>query len=475
MLNRLGLLLFVMCPLLWVSAAWAQNDERTLYISVGEQKVVNVSGVKKISIGDPAIADVKVLGDNKIIVTGVGQGRTSLILFKDKGQENYAVVVGKGGSSANLRDLKRELGNRQGIDVRMVGDEIVIEGVAYSTEDFDRVNELSKMYGNVKNLVRLDASAAKSVADTISATLINNGLKDARAVVIGNTIFLEGSVSTKEELRKADLLLSALGRDVVNLLTVGVNFLIYIEVQFVEIKKNSNDKIGAKLPLDISGTVNPTLAYEKILLGPGNDSSLFRIEGLGNANFNFGMQFNDGYARVLAQPKLVCASGDKASFLAGGEIPIPLITQNQIAVEWKEFGVRLSMEPVADKAGNIRTKILSEVSDVDQSLSVQGIPGFRVRRISTSVAVRSGETVALSGLFEWSEGKDVTKFPGLGHIPILGEFFRQRTFTDRKTDLLVFVTPRVVSAASPQIQNLVKEGQDRYKEAESELLYGILD
>src|SRR5690606_1918687 len=103
-----------------------------------------------------------------------------------------------------------------------------------------------------------------------------------------------------------------------------------------------------------------------------------------------------------------------------------LITQNTAQVEYKEYGVRLRIVPSADANGTIKTRILTEVSQIDNSVAVNGFPGFLTRRVDTQVTVKDGETIVLSGLVQASDGKDVTKMPILGHIPIIGELFKSR-------------------------------------------------
>jgi pilus assembly protein CpaC len=309
-------------------------------------------------------------------------------------------------------------------------------------------------------------------------------LKNANATVVGTTVFLEGSVESKEELRKAELITKAVGEQVENLLTVGIKRMVLTEVDFVEIKKSSFDTIGIKLPLDWTGTIemgqpDATSGVTNLIVGPQTrpDELLFTITG--TADWRLGMQFNDGYGRTLARPKLVCASGESAEFVAGGEVPLVSITLNVIDIRYKEFGVKLKISPTADMHGNISTQIEAEVSDIDESLTVEvgsnRFPGFSVTRARTNVTVRHGETIVLSGLFNNTEQKNVSKFPFLGHIPILGELFKSRTFRDKKSELVVFVTPRIVNPASERIIRTIQEIKDRYQRAKEEVEFSIFD
>ena len=198
------------------------------------------------------------------------------------------------------------------------------------------------------------------------------------------------------------------------------------------------------------------------------------------SDFSVGFQGNDGYGRLLAQPKLVCASGEKAEFLAGGEVPIPLITQNQFTVEYKPYGVILNLRPTADRNGNIQTEIEAEASEIDTSVAVSfggssAIPGFRTRKVKTNVTVRHGETIVLSGVFSHDEQKAVSKLPGLGHIPIIGELFKSRAFDSTKRELVIFVTPRIVNPDSDKIRTIIEDVKSRYKQARGEVNFNIFD
>jgi len=140
----------------------------------------------------------------------------------------------------------------------------------------------------------------------------------------------------------------------------------------------------------------------------------------------------------------------------------------------------LKIKPTADRSGNIETEIEAEVSEIDNSVSVSlgggvSMPGFRNRRVRTNVTVRHGETIVLSGVFNHDEQKSVSKFPGLGHIPIIGELFKNRGFDTTKRELLIFVTPRIVNPESDKIREMIDDMKVRYKQARSDVRFDIFD
>jgi len=152
-----------------------------------------------------------------------------------------------------------------------------------------------------------------------------------------------------------------------------------------------------------------------------------------------------------------------------------IVTDDTVSVEYKEFGVRLAVAPVADARGNINLDLMAEVSAVDEALRTQGVPGFRTRRAKTAVTVREGETIVLSGLFTNEESQAIQRFPLLGHIPIIGELFKSREFREERSNLVVFVTPHVVTPQAPRVQRAIRNIQRLYREAEGQVNWGLLD
>jgi pilus assembly protein CpaC len=160
----------------------------------------------------------------------------------------------------------------------------------------------------------------------------------------------------------------------------------------------------------------------------------------------------NGFAYTLAEPSLTALSGQTASFLAGGEIPIPMrngsSTDGSVTVQFKEFGIRLGLAPTVLDQQRIALKVSPEVSELDASLAVQAggfdIPGLRVRRTETTVALGDGETFVISGLISHQSTATIDKFPVLGDIPVLGAFFRSNRIDREDKELLMIVTPHLV-------------------------------
>jgi pilus assembly protein CpaC len=333
--------------------------------------------------------------------------------------------------------------------------------------------------------VRPSGNAKKLAAEALNKAFQKNGLKGVQATVVGSTIFLEGWVDSADDMKKLDLVTKAVGERAENLVTVGQKKMVLVEVDFVEVSFNDNKLVGVKPPLQLVSLGDGAVASVNILQPiPGLDTGTakvgtFNVQASAASDFSIGARFDYGFVRVLSQPKLVCASGEKAEFTAGGEVPILVVTQNTFDIQFKKFGIILNITPTADRSGNIGTEIYAEVSQIDRSISIRAngfdVPGFRLRDVKTNVSVKDGETIILSGLFNYNEDKEVSKVPLFGHIPIIGELFKSRNFVDGKTELAIYVTPRVVSPGSDRVKDLIQDARKLYKDAADSVSFSIFD
>jgi pilus assembly protein CpaC len=446
------------------------QDRNTIRLTVGESTLVRTEApITRVIVGNENIADVRATSAREVLVVGVGRGSTTVSITAGGDRQDYTILVTAVEVGSLLALTRSFLGEVEGIYARVFGDTVVLEGEAMTMEDFGRAQRAVELFGPViRNLVRFRPSAIEEVNRVIQ----RNGLAGVRATLVGGRLFLEGSVGSESEMRKAEAITRAYGLQVENLLTIGQGRMLEIAVEFLEIRRSGFDQIGIAYPTNASVQASAGGVFN--FVGAGQDSLLVNV--LGNTpGAALNLLFRSGYARLLAQPRLVCASGARAEFLAGGEVPVVVTTQSSVSVDFKPFGVRLETAPIADSLGNVSMEIVSEVSEVDESLRTLGVPGFRTRRVRTNVTVRDGETIVLSGLFQNTQQKAVQRFPILGHIPIIGELFRSREFRRDRSNLAIFVTPRVVTPESPRIQRAIREMQDLYLDAESDVNWNVLD
>ncbi len=279
-------------------------------------------------------------------------------------------------------------------------------------------------------------------------------------------ILVEGQNLTDEQLFRIDELAKRYPQ-IVNFTTrVGWERMILMDVKVVEFKKDKFLELGVRWATSAPG-FNAGVAGDIIRGGfvvnpPAGTGGIEGIETLPRPIDPFRWYFGivsaissrlnllerEGDAIVLATPQLTARSGSSAKFQAGGEIPYSVVGRDGfVTVQFKNFGIILEVKPRADSTGAIRSEILAEVSEPDPSVStLQGVPGLRTRRTQTEFNVRAGETMVLSGLLDRRKGVTYERVPGLGRIPILGHMFQSKRFADGESELVIFVTPVIVTA-----------------------------
>lgn len=232
---------------------------------------------------------------------------------------------------------------------------------------------------------------------------------------------------------------------------------VQVDIRFVELSKSRLRELGVQLNR-LTSNFNLTSAAAQ-----GNPFSVFLSKSNGKLTAAIDMLEQTGYAYTLSQPSLTALSGQSATFLAGGEVPIPVPstgTNTSNTIEYKEFGVRLSVTPTVLSRSQVHLKVAPEVSELDfaNAVTVNGttVPALRVRRTDTSISLADGESFVISGLVSRTMRDNAQKFPGLGDIPVLGALFRSTSFRTDDSELLMIVTPHLVSplaagAATPKL------------------------
>ena len=205
--------------------------------------------------------------------------------------------------------------------------------------------------------------------------------------------------------------------------------------------------------------------------GPVANGKYFNIGfGGGRVKAMINALEGSGFAYTLARPSLVALSGQSATFLAGGEVPIPVPSSgsDNVSIEYKEFGIRLTLTPTVVGRDRVMLKVAPEVSELDytNAVNIAGtlVPGLNVRRTDTSISLADGESFVISGLISTRNSSQVNKFPGLGDIPVLGAFFRDSNISREEKELLMVVTPHLVQplAANAQLPSLPGEKLRNY-------------
>lgn len=460
-----GLVLIAAGALIATSA----HAQEALQMYVGQQKTLKVSGLQRVAVGDPKVAEVNVMGKGEqVLVVAKGAGTTDLTLWTKGGELHYSVEVSAKDPKQLVSELKQLLAGVEGISFRVVGSKVVIDGRILTQEDLERITKVTSLYGDqVVNFAKPDKEMRGVVAEQINKALEASGITGAKARTVGKSILLEGGVTDEATVKRAHQIALSISPDVQNLLKVGSKDMIVMDVNFVEVRSSDIKNYGIKWQeaLNVAGTVSLT----KSSGGGGWTGNIGIVSGLANA---IKIQQSKGTVRMLSNPKLVTQSGGSAEFLAGGEIPIPLITAQSSTVQFKKYGIILAIKPKLED-GDVSSEITVEVSTLDPSVSVGGVPGFLTRRLNTSISVKVGDSIVLGGLIDQSSSKDVDKIPGIGTIPIIGELFKSRGFQARESELLVFATPTVSSAE--QDRQKIEQMKQKYQDKAKDLKYKVLD
>jgi pilus assembly protein CpaC len=373
----------------------------------------------ELSIANPGIADVQTLSDKSIYVLGKLPGRTTMTILGEGGKLISNVDVQVTPDIGEFKERLKQILPGENIDVRTANDGIVLSGTVSSAQKLDRALDLAKRYA----------------PDRVS-----------------------------------------------NLLMVGGTQQVMLKVRFAEMQRSVSKSLDAAIGASVgSGNVSVGLGNGSVSSSPASTAA--SSSGLGFQLFNGSFEFNamlealesKGVVRTLAEPNLTALSGQTADFLAGGEYPIPVMNDGDISIEYKPFGVEMSFTPRVVDGDVINLEIGAAVSSIDTangySTGTFNVSAFKKRSTSTTVEMRDGESFAIAGLLQDDFNDLNGQVPWLGDVPILGALFRSAEFERKQTELVIIVTPHLVSPVKGQALALPT---DRVKPpTESDLfLYG---
>lgn len=418
LVSALALGLLMAAPAAWAPQAIAQsaasvvNKPFVLALSTGFQRIVTLPAVPaRVAIGDPTIASVSVLKPTGkgnagagVLVTGLKTGSTSLLIW-DKGSSMARVitvsVTGKGAQT--ISDIK---------DLNLSTD-----------------NQVLKLSGSTP-----DVAAYEQARESLSKSSGKEG---------------EGS-------------------DLIDTATLQVPGAVQVDVKVVEYSKTEMQKLGINLfrnlaDVNVRGLNFPNNFDSASILQ--NAFTVTATNTRNDLNLVLNILQSDGYARILAEPSLVAQSGQEASFLAGGEVPIPVPAGNgSVGIQYKKFGIGLTFKPTILSNKTIALNVSPEVSDLDftRGTSIQGIvvPAILTRRASTTVELGENQTFVIGGLVSRNIVANASKVPWLADIPILGAFFKNNNYNREDKELLIMVTPHFVKPRDSQAPKLPLPGEN---------------
>jgi pilus assembly protein CpaC len=390
--------------------------------------------VERISIGNPAVADVTTISDRELYLIGKDLGSTNLIIWS-RGGPTTVVDIKVGSDSSLLEtELSTLLPGEKDIRVKTSADSIVLQGTVSDPVRAAQAVEIAQSW--VRRLTR-----------GLVLPITSGG--DARGG--------QGTTIQVGETRNSQQLARVAGPAVINMLRVRAPMQVMLEVKVAEVSKTLLSRLGITTRLS---RTNGDFTYDLL-----SQSNFFnQLLGAAAATKNIGnfmqldAQSDDGLIKMLAEPNIMAISGQEASFRAGGKIFIPVARRDNVGggsvvtLEEKEFGVGLKFKPIVLEGGRVHLQVAPEVSELQQTgtpfTNVGGItsilPSFTLRRAETTVQLNDGQSFMIAGLIQASSATTINRFPGLGDIPILGTLFRSTEFQNDRTELMFVVTPRLV-------------------------------
>lgn len=405
MKKRIGLLLAA-AMFSFGSACAAEPVE----VSLNESKYMAASGITRLAVGNPAIADVQLLSSGDFLLVGKKAGTTSLIVWSDGGRRTEYTVYVAGNDRGMASAIQDAIGYPK-VHVQMMKDRVMLRGKVENQYEHDTALKIAGLYTGGDG----------------------SGVIDLLEMEHPSQIRLEAQI-----------------------IEINSDYTKNLGIQYWSQTPGSNSNSG-------SSTGNPnnniTVGTAGLFYG-GEDFSSTRKHGgwLGShvANVNVTLQalINEGKARILSRPSITTMSGKTANILIGGRIPIPVSDGNgNVSIDWHEYGVKLKIEPVVDSEDKITSKVHAEVSTLDYSHGVKidsfSVPGIATREAESEVNVRSGMTMAIGGLINSEDAKIVSKIPLLGDLPIIGRFFRHTSNTRDKREVIILITPTLVADDTP--------------------------
>jgi len=385
--------------------------------------------------------------DRNLARVAVGNGEILEVTTVDKSQ--LVLIAGTGNSGVTTLHLWYEDGSERTLQVR------------------------------VSAALRPDAAAAiKEMLGPETRVRINE---------IGGKLVLSGELGA-HEVHRIDVLKKVYGEivDLTSVDPVDMRPMVLMDVRVMEFNRNALRDLGIRWDHVIAG---PAGSYIKDFARSGyraiSEGSYFEdiIDDLpasipnGRGYFgiatSIGSQINilesRGMAWELAAPQLSARSGGEARFLAGGRIPVPVVGAfGQTNVQWEDYGIELEITPHVNADDQVMAVVKTGVSKIDPTVTVMGVPGFLTRETETEFNVQAGDTIVLSGLVDVTTSKSMEGLPWLSRIPVLGKLFGSEGFRSGRTDLVIFVTPRIVTPGSPANIEAIERGDrmlERHREA----------
>ncbi len=394
--------------------------------------------IERISVGNPAVADVTLISARELYLLGKTFGSTNVIMWGRNGPTTI-IDVSVSADATALGQRIRTLLPGENIEVRAATDSLVLTGLVSSAMKAAQAVEIAESFVRAYSRgLQLQVTAGDQVA------------QQGQAIAVTQAAMTGGTGGGR-----------SLAPKVINMLRVAQPQQVMLEVKVAEVSKNLLDKLG--VGIDATRT-NGSWSYSILSDLLTDSATVLGATSRSGDKALLDAERRDGLIKVLAEPNIVAISGQEASFLAGGKIFIPVVVPSgtgitSITLEEKEFGVGLKFTPVVLDGGRIHLKVAPEVSELSKTGSpftnINGVttilPSITTRRAQTAVQLMDGQSLAIAGLIKNNATETVSRLPVLGELPVLGALFRSSEFQTDRSELMFLITPRLVKPIGPDV------------------------
>jgi pilus assembly protein CpaC len=411
-------LLFLLFSAFTVQAS--PSDE--IVLAPGRFTEIGAPPSQLVTVGNGAIVRVSDRGA-KIRVTAKKIGTTELKV----GARLFRVTVINEAVARLHAKLSEVSASIRGLEIHLENRVVWVRGRLLRWDDWVRLSEVAQASSaNYRFAAQIDPESREKILSEFRLRLRKASLPETSLEVQPQAMALVPTTPA-ELLKRVQEVLGPFGFGVeASSSALSLEPLVRVKIVVAEMIKNRSLQYGLKWPSSLQAQLLPTFS-------PAGDATYLELSALEQK----------GEGRILASPTLLCRSGKEASFFAGGEIPIRLISNRSAGVTWKKYGVILKIKPRADFSGRMSIAIETEVTSLDTAKSADGIPATHTNKIESHFDLSRSRTIALSGLIQRGRGESSEGVPGLGRLPILGPLFSSKNFNENESELVVFVTPDI--------------------------------
>ncbi len=449
----LGQLMLAAFLLSQSALAGPRVSEHMLTLYEGQSRVISVPGVVRMSVGKSDMVSSTLLQSGEVVLIAEEKGETNIhFWFDDGSRETVSIIVVESNTWRESLEVKSLLRGIEGLDVRIVGQRIVVDG-QLEARDLQRVKTVKERYSDLLILAReITPYEQKMLYFDVQVTEINRDVTEELGINWSKS-FPGPSIGYEKAWKHNELGMPANAAGV---------------VPSASAFQAATSIVDTALGAQIDG--NYSIGQQRQLLKAQGDEYMYW--GIGTTIVSMiNLLEQSGAAITLSQPQLSARSGGAASLTVGGEVPVVTSSVSGQTVSYKDYGIILNIQPNIDMYENITARVSVSVSQLDLSNAVDGQPAFKKRFTENDIKLNPGETLALSGLITREEQIAYSGLKWLSDIPILGPLFKSKSFTKGETELVILLTPKVVEdLASGDNQRLVEKSQKLIKEFESRVI-----